>query len=156
MSDGNPKRRWLLIGSLALNLFLIGFLAVGFLHHHDDDHRWRDPFRQMIHFMRDRGPEERFLHHLSNADEAVMRRLKAEHGAALTEAWSESRAAREEIRSLMRDGVRDPARLQAAMARARETRMAAFLVMDALMLDIAEQLSDDGYTMLGGDPRKGR
>ena len=37
-------RRWLLIGSLALNLFLIGFLAIGFFRHHEDHDRPPVPF----------------------------------------------------------------------------------------------------------------
>lgn len=148
--------RWILIGSLALNLFLIGFFAVGAVRHHwDDDHHHR-PFREMMHFMRDRGPEERFLHHLSDADAEIMLALKERHGAALSDSWQESRNAREALRDLMRAGERDPVILRAAMERARQTRQTAFLALEELMLDIAAELSDDGYRSLAGRPRDRR
>lgn len=149
----SSRMRWLLIGSLALNLFLIGFLAVGALRHHWHDGPHHKPFREMMHFMRDRGPEQRFLRHLGDADAAIMMALKERHGPALSDAWQESRNARDAVRDLMRAGERDPAVLQAAMERARDSRNAAFLILEGLMLDIAAQLSDEGYRSLAGEPR---
>ncbi|WP_420417455.1 periplasmic heavy metal sensor [Pacificispira sp.] len=158
MSTGRKSSlvRWLLIGSLALNLFLIGFFGVGALRHHWHDGPPHKPFKEMIHFMRDRGPEDRFLHHLSAADADIMRALKQRHGAALKDSWQESREARNALRDLMRAGERDPAILRAAMDRARETRQASFLTFEALMLDVAAQLSDEGYRALAGDARDER
>jgi uncharacterized membrane protein len=147
-------RRWLLFGSLALNLFLIGFLAVGAVKHH---HRSEDmpprALREVVEFMADREDDGwRLMHHMSDADEAALRDMKREHGARMTQAVADVRAARAEIVDLIAAGERDPEVLQPAFDRVDAARGAFHDALVAILMDSSERLSDDGYTLLAGHP----
>lgn len=152
-------RTWLLVGSLALNLFLIGFMVIGAVRHHfGDGHSSPRPFRDMIHFMRDHdshrhGPKDRFLKHMPPGDAPIFEELRAKHGPILDRAWDDARAAREDLRHLMREGNRDKAALEAALNKAQEAQTRSFDATNALILDIAERVSDEGYRNLAGRER---
>ena len=152
-----PRRSWLLIGSLALNLFLIGFFAIGAIRHHHrgfDDFEGRSHFRTMMHYMDDRGGPRHLPPRLfSDADEATLAEVRDRHGAELAQARAETRAARNAVRDLMRDGVRDPQQLNEAMAKAAAARDHYSNALNALILDLAESLSDEGYRNLAGRER---
>ncbi len=149
-------RTWLLVGSLALNLFLIGFMVIGTARHHfRDGPPSSRPFRDMIHFMRDHesqrhGPEDRFLKHMPTGDAPIFEDLRAKHGPILDRAWDEARAAREDLRRLMREGNRDKTALEAALNKAQVAQAHSFDATNALILDIAERVSDEGYRKLAG------
>lgn len=146
------RRRWLLIGSLALNLFLIAFLVVGAVRHkwHRDD-AW--PFKGMLHYMQDHRYGDWYLHRLDDPDQTVMRQLKDEYGQSLSQAWRDRRAAREALRDLIRAGERDPDSLKAALTEIRSAREAGSEALDALILELAAELSDEAYRDLAGRPR---
>ncbi|MDF1748071.1 MAG: periplasmic heavy metal sensor [Alphaproteobacteria bacterium] len=147
----SKTKRWLLIGSLALNLFLIGFMAIGFARHHKDHDRPPRPFIEMMRFMQgsnDDRPGNHFLDHMPDQDRDVLLSLKAKHGPALAQAEGEARATRMQLRRLMQDGIRDPEILSAALLKARNAQEQFFDETNALLLDIAQSLSDDGYKML--------
>lgn len=147
-------RRWLLIGSLGLNLFLIGFMAIGVARHHWGDDYQPRPFREMIHFMRDSDRGEHFLRHMPDADRAAIESMKQRHGAEFTAVWAENRAAREALRALMRDGERDPTRLQPAFDRLATTRQHYGQALQDIVIDAAQNLSDEGYRIIAGDGRR--
>ncbi|NMM44501.1 periplasmic heavy metal sensor [Rhodospirillaceae bacterium KN72] len=152
-----PRRSWLLIGSLALNLFLIGFFAIGAIRHHHrgfDDFGGRSHFRTMMHYMEDRGGP----HHLppqlfSDADEVALAEIRNQHGSELAQTRADVRAARNAVRDLMRDGVRDPQRLAEALNDASAARDRYSKAINAMILDLAGSLSDDGYRDLAGPER---
>jgi uncharacterized membrane protein len=129
-------RRWVLIGSLALNLFLIGFLAIGFFRHHEDHDRPPRPFSEMI------------LKHMPDQDRDALIALREKHGPALSRAKAETWATRAHLRDLMQNGVRDSEQLTAALQQARDAQTRYFDETNALLLDIAGNLSDEGYKML--------
>jgi uncharacterized membrane protein len=146
-------RRWLLIGSLALNLFLIGFLAIGFFRHHDDHDRPPRPFSEMMRFMQADAPDEEglsshFLKHMPDQDRDALIALREKHGPALSRAKAETWATRAHLRDLMQNGVRDSEQLTAALQQARDAQTRYFDETNALLLDIAGNLSDEGYKML--------
>lgn len=148
-------RRWVLIGSLALNLFLIGFLAIGFARdHRGHDHKPR-PFIEMMRFMQsdtanDEHRSAHFLDHMPDQDRETFVALKAEHGPALAQAKSVTRETRGRLRDLMQAGVRDPEQLSAALQQARDAQTLYFDETNSLLLDLAKNLSDEGYKMLAG------
>ncbi|MAO92078.1 MAG: hypothetical protein CMM78_09555 [Rhodospirillaceae bacterium] len=146
-------RRWVLIGSLALNLFLIGFLAIGFFRHHEDHDRPPRPFYEMMRFMQTDAPGEEgrsahFLKHMPDQDRDALITLREKHGPALSRAKAETWATRARLRDLMQNGVRDPEQLTAALRQTRDAQTRYFDETNALLLDIAGSLSDEGYKML--------
>ena len=146
-------RRWLLIGSLALNLFLIGFLAIGFFRHHEDHDRPPRPFSEMMRFMQaddhdKKGRSEHFLKYMPDQDHDALIALREKHGPALARAKAETSATRTQLRALMQRGVRDPQQLSEALRQARDAQTRYFNETNALLLDIAGSLSDEGYRML--------
>lgn len=143
-------RRWLLFGSLALNLFLIGFLAVGAVHHHRGDESPPRMLRAMIDYMADRDDGWRLKHHLSDPDIAAMDAMKRDHGARMAAATTETRAARHAIRDLIGSGERDPEVLRPAFERVKTSRQEFHDALAAILLDAATRLSDEGYTDLAG------
>lgn len=142
-------RRWLLVGSLALNIFLIAFLAVGTVRHHQQEEAPRG-FREMMHFMRDTGSDHRFLHHLSETDAAAMRRLRADHGAALTASRQETVAARNAVRDALLAGAGNEAALRAAIAQLRAARLNSYETFEPFLIDLGEGLSTDALTRIAG------
>lgn len=146
------KRRWLLIASLGLNLCLIGFMVVGAMKYnwHRED-SWA--FRGMLHYMQDRHSGDWYLHRLEEPDQALMRRLKSEYGQTFNQSWQDGRTARASLRDLIRAGERDPERLRAVLREIRNARLAGSEVLEALIIDLAEEMSDDAYTDLAGRPR---
>lgn len=143
-------RRWLLFASLALNLFLIGFMAVGAVHHHRGDDGPPRPLRAMIEYMADRDDGWRLMHHMSDADAAVMESMKATHGARMAAAATEARAARHAVRDLIASGERDPQVLGPAFDRVGTSRQEFHDALAAILLDASGRLSDEGYTELAG------
>lgn len=148
-----PARRWLLIASLGLNLFLIGFMAIGIARHHwGDDHHPRQ-FREMMHFMRDGERSEHFLRHIPDADTAAIQSLKMQHGAEFSAAWAESRAARHALREMMSNGERDPVRLAPAFERLAVARQRYARALQDIVIEAAQDLSDEGYKAFSGASR---
>lgn len=152
-----PRRSWLLIGSLALNLFLIGFFAIGAIRHHHrgfDDFGGRGHFRSMMHYMEDRGGPHHLPQRLfSDEDETTLARIRDQHGSELAQMRADVRATRNAVRELMRDGVRDPQRLTEALDDASAARDRYSKAINAMILDLAGSLSDDGYRDLAGRER---
>ncbi|MBX6327868.1 MAG: periplasmic heavy metal sensor [Pseudolabrys sp.] len=123
--------RWLLLGSLALNLFFIG-IAVAMAIRIPAQPRW-DPNV----FVR----VERLADSLPAADAALVRRAMAEHREAIAAAQDRYHAAREKIRAAFRQDPVDVTAIRSAMADTRAARQNFDQVIQGVFADLAPQLS---------------
>ena len=144
------KRRWLLLASLALNLFLIAFLVVGTFRHHSHGDRLPRPIIGLAKFVQADERAEWFLRFMPDEDEPALRALRMNHGDPLRIAAQENRAARSAVLALISDGERDPAVLGPAFNRLTEARTALQAAHSALLLQASQTLSDEGYEHLAG------
>jgi uncharacterized membrane protein len=146
---GGRTRRWVLIASLALNVFLIAFLAVGTVrHHHHEDRPMA--FREMMMFMRDDGADQRFLRHFSDADAAVMRRLRATYGADMQVSRADARAARDAVRVALLSGG-DPDAIRQAMDGLRAARLESYETFEPFLIDLGQGLSQEALERIAGE-----
>lgn len=148
-SGKSPKRRrWLLIGSLTLNLFFIAWMVTaGLMHWHGHRH-WRDA--DGGHWGRSGGPFSgmRHLLHADLDDRPEMAALRTRHADQLTTALERAKAARAAARDIMRDRDRDPKALDAAFADVRESTRAFQEAMHATIVDAAGTLPPDEFRSL--------
>lgn len=151
-TDRSPrhKRRWLLLSSLALNVFLIGFLAVGVIRQHSQEEGPR-AFREMMLFMRDSGQDQRFLRHLSDVDAQAMRRLRGTYGPTLQANRLEAQAARQAVREALLAGPGNEAAIRAAMAELRAARLRSYETFEPFLIDLGQGLSEDALDRIVGD-----
>ncbi|MBP5856443.1 periplasmic heavy metal sensor [Marivibrio halodurans] len=178
---GGGWRRWLLIGSLALNLLVLAWLGMAALHWsgvidhrggfgHHDARQWESgPGGPSHHagegrgFQRPRGLFRAFLDERGIGDDARLRPIFERHGPALRAAFREARDARRRLRDLMAgaaegDGL-DKAALDGALAEVRRTTRAVQERMHATLLDAADVLTPEELEALverGGPPRRDR
>lgn len=144
------KRRWLLIGSLALNLFLITFLVVGIFRHHMSDTSMPRPMIGLTKFIQSENGADWFLRHMPDEDAEAIRSLRAQFGDTLRSATGENRSARRAVLSLIAAGERDPSILEPAFARLADARLALQETQSAMLLAASGSLSDEGYQRLAG------
>ncbi|MCR9219125.1 MAG: periplasmic heavy metal sensor [Alphaproteobacteria bacterium] len=169
-------RRWLLIGSLTLNAFVLAWLIAGALHwtgmmgprhwgmgHHAShwyesrgEHRYDDRARG---FQAPRGMMRALLN--GPPDDPALAALYQAHGAPLQAAFLEARAARDSlgdiVRRAERDGRLDRAALDGALSRMRGATQGVQEHLHAALLDAADSLPPEAFArLLDGRPNAWR
>jgi uncharacterized membrane protein len=126
--------RWLLLASLALNLFFVG-VAVAIAIRAPAQSTWdRDVFVRV----------ERLAAALPPADGDIVRRQMQAHHDAIADAQSKYQAAREEIRETLRQDPFKVEDMRAAMAKTRAARQAYDQIIQGVFADVAPQMSSAG------------
>ncbi len=126
--------RWLLLVSLALNLFFVG-VVVAIAIRAPAPSTWdRNVFVRV----------ERLTATLPPADADIVRRAMQTHHDAIEQAQSNYQAAREEIRETLRQDPFKGEDLRAAMAKSRAARQAYDQIIQGVFADLAPQLSSTG------------
>jgi uncharacterized membrane protein len=129
---GSP--RWLLLGSLALNLFFVG-VAVAMAIRTPAPSAWdRNVFVRV----------ERMSATLPQADANLLRSRMQEHHAAIEDAQNKYYAARDEIRATFRQDPFKPDDMRAAMAKTRAARQNYDQVIQGVFADLIEKMSPAG------------
>jgi uncharacterized membrane protein len=137
---GSP--RWLLLGSLALNLFFIG-VAVAMAMRAPAPSYW-DPNV----FVR----VERLAATLPAADADILRgQIKANH-AAIDDAQAKYHSARAHIHDLLRQEPFDVEAMRAAMAQTRAARLTFDQTIQGVFADISAKISPAGRQALANWP----
>jgi uncharacterized membrane protein len=119
-----------LIVSVALNLFLVGLLAGGWVLHDRGDRFGRFPGAGIRFARQDLAPDSR----------ALVRKLWEERREAARPQWLKMREARRKVRELATADTVDPAALEAAFADLRQRSIALQAMTHELMVKIAESL----------------
>ncbi len=134
--------RWLLLGSLALNLFFVG-IAVAMAIRAPAPSYWdRNVFVRV----------ERLAATLPPADADIVRgQINANH-AAIDEAQTNYHAAREHIHEVLRQEPFDEAAMRAAMAQTRAARQTFDQVIQDVFATAATQMSSAGRHALADWP----
>jgi uncharacterized membrane protein len=139
-TQGSP--RWLLLGSLALNLFFIG-VAVAMAMRAPAPSYW-DPNV----FVR----VERLAATLPAADADILRgQIKTNHGA-IEETQAKYHSARARIHDLLRQEPFDVDAMRAAMAQTRAARLTFDQTIQGVFADIAAKISPAGRQALANWP----
>jgi|SRR5690242_22896 len=139
-AQGSP--RWLLLGSLALNLFFIG-VAVAMAMRAPAPSYW-DPNV----FVR----VERLAATLPAADAAILRgQINANH-AAIEDAQAKYHSARGHIHDLLRQEPFDAEAMRAGMAQTRATRLSFDQTIQGVFADISAKISPAGRQALANWP----
>ncbi len=138
-----PSARWLLLGSLALNLFFIAFAAALAVRAPAPAPAWdRDVFVRA----------ERIADTLPAADAATLRnRIKASRGD-IESAQTKFRSAQDVIRDTLRAEPFDAEALRASMANARAARQAFDQTIQGVFAGAAAQMSQPGRQALADWP----
>jgi uncharacterized membrane protein len=123
--------RWLLLSSLALNLFFIG-VAVAMAVHAPTPARWDpDVFVRV----------ERLAAALPGDDAALLRSAMRVNRAAIASAQSSYHTARDQIRASLREDPFQAEAMRAAMLKTRAARQNFDQVIQGVFADLAPQLS---------------
>jgi uncharacterized membrane protein len=126
--------RWLLLISLALNLFFVG-VVVAIAIRAPTPSTWdRNVFVRV----------ERLAAALPPADGDIVRRAMQVHHDAIEQAQGNYQAAREEIRETLRQDPFKVEDMRAAMAKTRAARQAYDQIIQGVFADAAPQLSSAG------------
>jgi uncharacterized membrane protein len=126
--------RWLLLGSLALNLFFVG-VAVAMAIRAPTPSAWdRDVFVRV----------ERLASTLPHADAELVRGAMQAHRAAIADAQAGYFAARNEIRGTLRQDPFKVEDMRAAMAKTRAARQNYDQVIQGVFADVASNMSSAG------------
>jgi uncharacterized membrane protein len=131
MTTGN-RMRWLLIASLALNLFLGGLFAGQWLSDGDDGPWHRGPSVR-LHF-------GTMLESLSPETRAMARQVVERHRPATRAAFQKLRQARAEVGAALAAEPFKPEALDAAFTAYREASAAAHLQLQRTMAEVAAKL----------------
>jgi uncharacterized membrane protein len=132
-SRGGP--RWLLFGSLALNLFFIGVAIALAIREPAPAYRWhRDVFVRV----------ERLASTLPKADGDIMRGAMQANRDAVARAQAAYLGAREDIRETLRQDPFSIDAMRAAMAKTRAARQAYDQVLENVFTDAAAKMSSAG------------
>jgi uncharacterized membrane protein len=126
--------RWLLLVSLALNLFFVG-VVVAIAIRAPAPSTWdRNVFVRV----------ERLAATLPPADGEIVRRQMQAHHDAIEQAQDKYHAAREEVRETLRQDPFKVEDMRAAMANTRAARQAYDQIIQGVFADLAPQLSSAG------------
>lgn len=135
--------RWLLLGSLALNLFFIG-IAVAMLVRGPPPKRWhRDIFVRI----------ERIAEALPSADAQILRTAVKTNHDAIAQSHTAYRKARNDIRETLRQDPFKVEDMRAAVAKARAARQTYDQVIGEVFADAAAKMSSAGRHTLADWPR---
>ena len=140
--------RWLLIGSLALNLFFIGTIGSLAVRHYVMAAQPAATERPRTAAAR----IERLAAPLPPADAEKLRATFRPRAAEAEEARAALNRAFERIQAALRKEPFDPAQLRAALAEVRTTRPAYELVMQEIYLAAAGAMSPEGRARLADWP----
>jgi uncharacterized membrane protein len=135
--------RWLLLGSLALNLFFIGIGVAMAIRPAPAPTSWDpDVFVRM----------ERIAGTLPAGDAAILRAQIDADRSTLTAAQSAWQGARVTIREVLRQEPFDPAALREAMTRTRADRQSYDQILQSLFAQAATKMSREGRLALANWP----
>lgn len=138
-----PSSRWLLLGSLALNLFFIGVVVALAIRSPAPASRWdRDVFVRV----------ERIADTLPMQDATLLRAQIAAKRGGIESAQAKYRSAQDIIRGTMRAEPFDTEALRAAMANTRAARQAFDQTIQGAFADAAGQMSHAGRQALADWP----
>jgi uncharacterized membrane protein len=130
---GGP--RWLLLGSLALNLFFVGVAIALAIRGPEPARRWnRDVFVRV----------ERLAATLPKADGDIVRNAMQANHDAIASAQAAYHAARESIRDTLRQDSFNVEAMRAAMAKTRTARQNYDQVIEDVFADAAAKMSPEG------------
>ena len=138
---GGP--RWLLLGSLALNLFFVGIAVAMFIRGPAPRHWDRNVFVRV----------ERLANTLPQADAQILRSAMNANHDAITKAQDAYRNARDDIRATLRQDPFKVEAMRAAVAKASATRQTYDQVIRGLFTDAAAKMSPAGRHALADWPR---
>jgi uncharacterized membrane protein len=141
-ADMHGSSRWLLLGSLALNLFFIG-VAIAMLIRAPAPSYW-DPNV----FVR----VERLATTLPPADAEILRRRIAASHSAIDEAQAKYHSARQHIHEALRQEPFDVGAMRAATAQARAARLNFDQTIQGVFADIAADITPAGRQALANWP----
>jgi uncharacterized membrane protein len=131
--------RWVLLGSLALNRFLIGIAIAMVVRHPAPPRNWeRDIFVRT----------ERLAEGLPKADRDILLRQMQANRPAIEKTQREYRAAQESIRDNLRKEPFDITAMRSAMNDTRVARQAFDVAVQNAFASAAEQMSQNGRTAL--------
>jgi len=131
--------RWLLLGSLALNLFFVGVALAMAIRAPAPPLRW-DPNV----FVR----VERLAATLPAADAKILNERIGQNHAAIESTQDKYHAARDEIRASLRQNPFKVEDMRAAMAKTRAARQSFDLVIQGVFADAAAKMSPAGRLAL--------
>jgi len=140
VTPGAP--RWLLLGSLALNLFFVG-VAVAMAIRAPQPSYW-DPNI----FVR----VERLAATLPPADAAILRGQINQNHAAIEDTQAKYHSARQHIHDVLRQEPFDVEAMRAATAQTRGARLAFDQTVQGVFADIAAKISPSGRQALANWP----
>lgn len=127
--------RWLLFGSLALNLFFIGVAIAFAIRGPGPAHRWnRDVFVRV----------ERLAATLPKADGDIVRKAMQANHDVVANAQAAYLGAREDIRETLRQDPFNVDAMRAAMTKARAARQAYDRALEDVFADAAAKMSSTG------------
>lgn len=143
-------RHWLLIGSIALNLFFIAWAGAVTVRHwighqhgywRGDDMGWHE---------RRGGPMVGMRRLLDGdfEDHPELSALRERHADLLRAALEDTRMAHKAARDVLRDPDRDPATLEAALLEVRRATRFSQQAIHETILDAAQSLSPDDFKTL--------
>ncbi len=134
--------RWLLLGSLALNLFFIG-IAIALAVRGPPPRTWDpDVFVRM----------ERLAAALPPADGAVLRGQMKDNHDAIAQAQTQYHTARDQIRATLRQKPFDPNAMRGAMTNAQAARQAYYQTIQGVFATAAAKMSPAGRQALANWP----
>jgi uncharacterized membrane protein len=131
--------RWLLLGSLALNLFFVGVAVAMAVRAPAPPPRWDPNVFVRI---------DRLAATLPTADADLLRRMIATNHAAIENTQDKYHAARDEIRATLRQNPFKVDDMRAAMAKTRAARQSFDLVIQGVFADAAAKMSTAGRLAL--------
>lgn len=138
-AQARPRTRWLLLGSLALNLFFIGIAIAMVVRHPPPPRAWdRDIFVRT----------ERLAEGLPKADRDILLQQIQANRPAIEKTQNEYRAAQESIRANLRKEPFNINAMRAAMNDTRVARQAFDVAVQNAFASAAEQMSQNGRTAL--------
>jgi len=141
-ADMRGSSRWLLLGSLALNLFFIG-VAIAMMIRAPAPTYW-DPNV----FVR----VERLAATLPAADAEILRRRIAASHTAIDEAQAKYHSSRQHIHEVLRQEPFDVAAMRAATAQTRAARLNFDQTIQGVFADIAAEITPAGRQALANWP----
>ena len=137
-----PSSRWLLLGSLALNLFFVG-IAIAMMVRSPAPSYWdRNVFVRV----------ERLAATLPPADTDILRGEINANRTAIENAQAAYHAAQDSIHDVLRQEPFDAEALRAAMAKTRAARLASDQTIQGVFAGIASKISPAGRQALANWP----
>lgn len=131
--------RWLLLGSLALNLFFVGVALAMAIRAPAPSSRWNPNVFVRI---------ERLAATLPASDAKMLQGMIAANHAAIESAQNKYRAARDEIRATLRQNPFKVEDMRAAMAKTRAAHQSFDVVIQGIFAEAAAKMSPAGRLAL--------